>query len=132
MDPLSIPLLGLAQRRLSWVAQRERVLAENVANIDTPGYRPKDLAPFAATLSASAAAGTLARTDPAHLSGTSGGPADAHAVTEQGRLPDGNQVSLDKELEKIAGDDSAQQEVTAIYQSYLGLFRTALGQGNAG
>lgn len=128
MNPLALPLFDLAGRRLSWAAQRERVLAQNIANVDTPGFQPQDVAPFAETLSAVAEAGTMVRTSPLDLPGLADGPLGTHAVTENGRQPDGNAVSLDTELEKVAGTDSAQQVTTAIYQDYLGLFRTALGQ----
>jgi flagellar basal-body rod protein FlgB len=42
----------LAERRLSWLDGRQRVLAENVANADTPRYRARDVAPFARLLAA--------------------------------------------------------------------------------
>ncbi|HET6182070.1 MAG TPA: flagellar basal body protein [Acetobacteraceae bacterium] len=131
-DPLAVPLFSLAARRLSWAAARERVLAQNIANLDTPGYRPKDTATFAATLSAAAPAADLALTAPGHLPGTATSAQGVRSVAENGRQPDGNAVSLDTELEKLADTDSAAQVTTAIYQSYLGLFRTALGQGTTG
>jgi flagellar basal-body rod protein FlgB len=132
MDPFAIPLFGLAERRLAWADRREQVLAQNVANIDTPAWKAKDLTPFATTLSAASAAGTLSRTLPAHLGGTASGEMDARVVAEGGRQIDGNAVSLDQELMKVADTDTVQQLVTTIYHSYLGLFRTALGQGSAG
>ena len=30
-------------RRMQWLGQRQNVLAQNIANTDTPGYRPQDL-----------------------------------------------------------------------------------------
>jgi flagellar basal-body rod protein FlgB len=38
--------LALAERRLGWLETRQRVLAQNIANADTPGYRPRDLTDF--------------------------------------------------------------------------------------
>ena len=40
-----IPILSMLRTRLQWAQERQRVLAENVANADTRGYRPRDLAP---------------------------------------------------------------------------------------
>ena len=41
-----IPILSMLRTRMEWHQERQRVLAENVANADTPDYRPKDLAPL--------------------------------------------------------------------------------------
>ncbi len=128
MDPTRLTLFDLAERRLSWADRRQTVLAQNVANADTPGWHPRDVAPFADAL---AGAGTdLARTDPGHLTGTVDPDLLAgRTVRPTGLEPDGNAVSLDQELTKIADTDTTQSLVSAIYHTYLGLFRTALGQG---
>lgn len=129
MDPMGIPLLDLAERKLSWAERRQTVLAENIANSDTPGWRPRDVAPFAdAMQAANQSAGSIVRTDPSHLAGTISPDLLAGTSKFTGQAPDGNAVSLDQELRKVADTDTAQSLVSAIYKSYLGLFRTALGQ----
>lgn len=129
MDPTRIHLFDLAERRLAWADRRQAVLAQNIANADTPGWRPGDVAPFKAVL-AGAAGTSLARTEPGHLPGTFAADLLAGtAARPTGREPDGNAVSLDQELTKVADTDTTQSLVTAIYKTYLGLFRTALGQG---
>ncbi len=131
MDPTRTPLFDLAERRLAWADRRQGVLAQNIANANTPGWRPRDVAPFAAAL-ADQAGFDLARTDPGHMPGTSDASIlGAEPVRPSGREPDGNAVSLDQELTKVADTDTTQSLVTAIYHTYLGLFRTALGQGGA-
>lgn len=128
MDPTRIALFDLAERRLAWTERRQAVLAQNIANADTPGWQPRDVAPFAAV--ADQAGVALARTDPFHLVGTSDtSRLGARPVRPTGRQPDGNAVSLDQELTKVADTDTTQSLVSAIYHTYLGLFRTALGQG---
>ncbi len=87
------------------------------------------MAPFAA-LADQAGIG-LARTDPGHLSGTGDTGGFTKPVRPTGRQPDGNAVSLDQELTKVADTDTTQSLVSAIYHTYLGLFRTAIGQGGA-
>ena len=67
--PEAIGLFDLAERRLAWADQRQAVLAENIANVNTPGYKPRDLRSFAATLD-NASAVTPVRTQPNHLAGT--------------------------------------------------------------
>jgi flagellar basal-body rod protein FlgB len=41
-----IPLFSMLKSRLGYLSKRESVVAENVANSDTPGFTPKDLKPF--------------------------------------------------------------------------------------
>ena len=40
-----IPILSMLRTRMQWAQERQRVLAENVANSDTPHYRARDLTP---------------------------------------------------------------------------------------
>lgn len=131
MDPMGIPLLDLAERKLSWAERRQTVLAQNIANSDTPGWRPRDVAAFADTMkTAMQSAASVVRTDPSHLAGTVAPDLLAGTPKPTGQAPDGNAVSLDQELRKIADTDTTQSLVTGIYKSYLGLFRTALGQNS--
>ena len=127
MDPTTIPLFALADRRLVWLDRRLSTLAGNVANADTPGYRPRDVAPFAATLSN--VGGPLAplRTSPLHLSGRGGEPGTV-AAQDGERAPDGNGVSLDAEMLRMAQTDTAHELTREIYKKYLGLFRLAAGR----
>jgi flagellar basal-body rod protein FlgB len=45
MPITDIPILSMLRTRMEWHQERQHVLAENVANADTPNYRPRDLAP---------------------------------------------------------------------------------------
>lgn len=126
MEPMRVDLFELADRRLQWLGARQGVLAANVANADTPGWKARDLPAFADVLSASTA-GRPARTNPMHLAGATTGMDGATAAQGE-HAPDGNQVSLDRQLEKIAQTDSDHEAVTAIYHKYIGMFRLALGR----
>jgi len=125
VDPTDIGLFRLAERRLAWVDQRQRVLAQNVANASTPGYKPRDLVPFSAALANTA--GLLTRTDPGHLAG-SGGALQSRMSRPGAKAPNGNAVSMEAELGKVADTASSQELVTNLYHKYQGLFRTALGR----
>jgi flagellar basal-body rod protein FlgB len=46
MDFTQIQLFGMLTRRMSWLQQRQDVLAHNIANADMPQYRPSDLKPL--------------------------------------------------------------------------------------
>ncbi len=131
MDASQIGLFGLAERRLGYLERRQQVLAQNIANADTPGWRPRDLRPFKATLAQTGGTAML-QTRPNHLAGT--GPTSAGDLDTSARpsalAPDGNAVSVEDQLMKVADADSSQQLVTNLYQKYLGLFRLALGRGS--
>ena len=129
MDLSNIGLFALAEQRLSWLDKRQDLLAANIANADTPGWQPRDLGKFAASLSR-AGAGTLATTQPGHLPGTTGGDAGAATPRPAARAPDGNAVSLDEQLMKVADTETTQEMVTGLYSKYLGFFRLALGRGS--
>lgn len=127
MDAGRTDLFSLAERRLAWADRRQALLAQNIANADTPGFVPKDAAPFARTLSRAIAAGTLSRTQPNHLAATPANLADTQPQPRE-RAPDGNAVALDEQLTKVADTETTQTLVTAIYRKYLTLFGLALGR----
>ena len=120
-------LFALADRRLAWLDQRQNLLAQNVANADTPNYRARDLAPFAAHLTAADTAGQPTRTSPLHLAGASEGASLATTPPAQ-IAANGNSVQLEGELVKVANTDSNQEMVSDLYRKYLNLYRTALGR----
>ncbi|MGH7040956.1 MAG: flagellar basal body rod protein FlgB, partial [Acetobacteraceae bacterium] len=126
MDLTNIGLFSLAAQRMKWLDQRQTVLAQNVANSDTPGYTPSDLPPFAATLAD--AAGTLRRSSPRQLPGAVPDLLSGRARPEA-RAPDGNAVSLDTQLKDIADTATDQDLVATIYSKYLAMFQLALGDG---
>jgi flagellar basal-body rod protein FlgB len=129
MDPSSIPLFDLAERRLAWTNQRQEVLAQNIANVNTPHWQAKDVRPFAAALD-NATGVTLARTDAGHLAGTEDTGAQSLLAPAVGvHAPDGNAVSLDEQLTKVADTATQQQIATTLYAKYLSMFSLALGYG---
>lgn len=125
-DLAQVPLFALADRRFAWIDQRQQVLAQNLANADTPGWHARDLKPFQALLAAPPMA--LAATDPAHLPGTADAAANDAAAATAERAPDGNGVALDSELMKVADTDMAHAVTTGIVTAWLGMFRTAIGR----
>jgi flagellar basal-body rod protein FlgB len=123
----TIGLFALAEQKLAWIDARQRVLAQNVANADTPGYRARDVAPFASWLGRTDL--SPVRTNPLHLAGFSAGSsASVQPVSE--RAPDGNAVGLEEQMTKIADDEGAQALVGNLWKSYMGMFMTALGHGS--
>lgn len=119
-------VFALAERRLAWIEQRQRVLAQNIANVDTPDYVARDITPFARLLNGAAV--VPARTDPAHLAGASATAGTAPIIPEE-RAPDGNAVGLDTQLEKVAQDESDAAVAGNLWKTTMGLYLAALGRG---
>ena len=119
-------LFDLAEKRLAWIDRRQGLLAQNIANANTPGYKAKDLSPFAQALSK--AAPSLAVTSPMHIGGSTSVAATLLQDRPSERAPDGNAVSVEDQLTKVADTDGAQALVTNLYKKYLGLFHTVLGK----
>jgi flagellar basal-body rod protein FlgB len=134
--PISdIPIFSMLRTRMQWHQERQRVLAENVANADTPGFRPRDLvAPKFDRMTPVTPAGvTLVRTEPGHLGGGGAGSGSASFASTRNAgqeiRPTGNAVSLEEEMIKVAANQMDYQAATAVYTRSLGLIKTALGRG---
>lgn len=126
----SISLFTALADKMKWHQARQGVLAENIANADTPNYIERDLAPaaFGEQLK-SVATVTVATTSPMHIEAKSGG--DDGGFSSDGQTPfevtpSGNGVTLEDEMMKVADNDMNFQAVTALYQRSIGIIRTAL------
>lgn len=113
------------QAALTYHRERHTVLAGNVANLDTPGYRPIDLERRTASDPAS-----LAVTNEGHIAA----PATTDFVTsfdDGGALQgsDGNAVSLERELSKIDANRARYATATELVSRRLAVLRYAAGDG---
>lgn len=113
------------QAAMTFHRERHAVLAGNVANVDTPGYRPFDLNPTTTDDPQ-----VLAVTEPGHIGGTSGQTytkefSDAGAL----QTPDGNHVQLERELAKIDANRARYATSAELVSRRLALLRYAAGDG---
>lgn len=125
-----MPLFSLLTQRMSWLSARQSVLAQNVANSDTPGYAARDMKPmdFGALVAQSNGQGPrLVVTNARHIyaDGAMGGMESERAAEES--TPTGNSVSLEEEMIKLSDTQVQYQAVTNLYSKAMGMFRTALG-----
>jgi flagellar basal-body rod protein FlgB len=126
------PILSMLRTRMHWHQERQRLLAENVSNADTPNFRPRDLTPpkLDAKGATGVAAVTLTRTSASHL-GASGVDATTFQLDRKvgyETRPAGNAVKLEDEMMKVAANQMDYQAATALYSRSLGLIKTALGR----
>jgi flagellar basal-body rod protein FlgB len=101
MKPIYI--FDVASRHNAWLAERQGLIAENVANASTTGFKARDLKPFIETLDETKL--ELAQTSKAHLTISPGqiGEPDVDYAAVQDATHSGNTVSLEREFGK-AGD----------------------------
>jgi flagellar basal-body rod protein FlgB len=127
--PISdIPILAMLRERMQWHQARQQVLAENVANADTPNFQAKDLAPPDFSRELSAASVGLERTDPAHIASIAGGPVQ-FATDTSGHYeirPRGNTVTHEDEMLRLASNQMDYEAVTSLYTHSLDLIKTAV------
>ena len=135
MDMSKLGLYRLLGRRMDWLSERQEVLAHNVANSDTPGFRPSYLIPFDfRTALRDSLRMRPARTDSAHLSGA--GAQGAEAMARQDRKNyetalDGNAVVLEEQLMKVGRNNADYQLATQIYRKNVAMLKMAIGRGGA-
>lgn len=134
MNLNEIPLFSMLKSRLGYISQRERLIAQNVANADTPGYTPQDLQPFTLSKAAAPNAGAtlqLARTHPADFAGKGAGVSGAGAAWKAVTTPDseatlnGNKVVLEDQMSKMTEARMDYEAVVGFYQKSMDLLRLA-------
>lgn len=108
--------LDFQSQALMLRSERQRLLASNIANADTPGYVARDMDFTAALREATGSATPVLqalRTRLSALPGQSGAAGEAHlryAAASQSNL-DGNSVDMDRERASFA-DNSVKYEAT--------------------
>lgn len=126
-----LPLFSMLRTRMQWHQERQRLLAENVSNSDTPNYRGRDLAPlqFDRTTPTLTSIG-LNRTASTHLA-SSGTPSSQFQGSRYGGYdvrPIGSAVNLEDEMIKVAANQMDYQAATSLYTKSLGLIKIAIGK----
>ena len=130
MPITDIPILSMLRERMEWHQERQRVLAENVANADTPNYHAKDLTPPDFSHEIQVASLSLDRTNPLHITAQGSGDS-AFAADSSGRYairPRGNSVTHEDEMLKVASNQMDYEAVTSLYTRSLALIKLAIGR----
>jgi flagellar basal-body rod protein FlgB len=128
-----LPVLGMLRTRMQWAQARQGVIAENVANADMPGFKPRDLVEprmDRATGTLVSSSTTLALTSPAHIAPAGQGAGDAASKRAKGfeTRPSGNAVNLEDEMMKAGDNQSDYQLAASLYQHSLTTLKIAVGK----
>jgi len=134
MNMKGITLFNMFNKKLTYLSQRQDVLAQNIAQADTPDFIPKDLAPldFRRTLQQQFVRVAPQQTSAHHLKGTL--PTSPKFRTPEidrayETAPDGNKVILEEQMMKVSDNSIQHHAATNLYKKYGRMIKTALARG---
>jgi flagellar basal-body rod protein FlgB len=134
MDFSKITLFQAMKKRVAWLNQRQEVLAQNIANADTPGARARELEPFSfeRLIRREEVQLNMASTSGDHMGGRRKRVRDYS--TEETRkpyetAPTGNAIVIEEQMMKLNETGIQHKLMTELYKKHLKMFRTAISGG---
>ncbi len=133
MQMSDMSLFRMARQKMDWLGDRQTVLAQNIANADTPNYRAKDLRQLSferelrdiQPVRMQATSGT-------HLQGTVRKPdirvEELRARDVYETNPNENGIALEEQMMKVSDTQMNYQLASNIYHKNMMMLRTAIGQ----
>ncbi len=123
----TLNITRMAEALADHAASRLDLIARNVAQADTPGYKAMDLPEFSQVYEDSAQGGMRA-TRPGHFT-TAMTAAEPVAQPSGGEAsPDGNTVSIEREMVKSASVRQEHEMALAVYSNARDILRASLGR----
>ncbi len=137
-----IPLFSMLKGRMGYLAERQRVIAENVANADTPGYQARDMKPFSFQSAMGGHGGmsgggggmlTPTQSDAGHMAlpslpsfgGSGAMGSNVTRSSDSETTLNGNGVVLEEQMMKMTEARMDYDAAVGFYQKALGLLRMA-------
>lgn len=131
-----IALFSALGAKMDYLNQRQSVISQNIANSDTPNYRPKDLVKtdFSRFLNddkqtINVPSVHVAKTNTSHI-GPDGGELDVKARKQKETYevaPAGNAVIMEEQMFNSGKNVADYNLMLNVYQKQIGMFRIALG-----
>jgi len=129
MDLDKLGLFKLMSKRVDWLTQRQSVLAQNIANANTPNYKPEDLKPFTFRDALQGEGGLgMTATNASHLAPTrSAGPDKARRQKDPYETkPDGNAVVIEEQMKKVGDTSIDYDTVLNLYKKQVGMIQSVV------
>lgn len=131
-------LIDAISKAMRHLGERQRVVAQNIANADTPDYKARDLAPpsFAGLVDAADGRAQVERPQVALSAAMQ--RMGARATLSTGTVadtdisevkPDGNNVTLENQLLRMGKIQADYATLAGLYAKQRAMLRTALGKG---
>lgn len=132
MDLSNLKLFAMTAKRMDWLSKRQVVLSHNIANSDTPSFRPQDLKAlgFRDLLTRRQELRGLEKTNAMHINATRRPEKyrpDSKKDTYE-MAPGGNAVVLEEQLTKISETQANHRLATNIYSKHVALLKLAIGR----
>ncbi len=119
-----LDIFRTAHSMAAHAGKRQAVIAQNIANADTPGYKPLDIKDFATVMAQADLQGSFGRENLRTTVAT----LEPQIVRGSAESPNGNAVSIEQEMVKAADSQRQHNQALAIYKSALSVLRTTLGR----
>ncbi len=129
MSMIDTPLMRGLERVLDLSAHRNQVIASNLANVDTPGYRTRDVREFGNEIE-QAMAGGMEGEDERAFPFPSFTPV-AHNIRGLLERPDGNNVSVERESLLLAQNQLRFEVAVAFLKSEFHTMSSAISGGGS-
>jgi flagellar basal-body rod protein FlgB len=142
VDTSSLALLKGISSRMDYLSTHQRVIADNIANANTPGYQARemkqvDFSQLVARLSGAARSGPKVAAPSVQIPAAiarfgGGGPGAAGSMRDKTVFetkPNGNSVVLEEQLMSMADAQMQYQTMINLYRRQTNMLRTALGRG---
>jgi flagellar basal-body rod protein FlgB len=133
MDLSNVPLFNIVKKRMAWLGQRQEVIAQNIANSDTPKYKARDIKEFRfkELIRKESSNIKMLTTNSDHRRGqekrySEFGVGDVKLPYET--APNGNSVVLEEQLSKMGESSINYRLTTELYKKHIGMRRSALGR----
>lgn len=131
MELDKISLFSVIKKRLAWLGQRHEVVAQNIANADTPNYQARDIQAFKFRdlVRNQGSSLRMVTTESNHLKGVSKRASDFVVTKDRNPFetnPTGNSVVLEEQMAKLNENGISHRLATELYKKHLNLFRLAV------
>lgn len=124
-----IELINMARAMTDHTAQRQKVVARNIANSDTPGFQARDVTPFSESYRNGRMPDDLRGTHPRHLTDPFWKASDPRLTMDNAQpSPNGNTVSIEAEMVKTAELRHEHELSVGIYRTAMDILRTSIGR----
>jgi flagellar basal-body rod protein FlgB len=130
-----LPILSALRTKMQWHQERQRVLAENISNANTPNFKPSDLVEPKFDKAGSVVGGgfgslPMMRTSASHIGASDAAQTFDGDGGKSGFLtkPAGNSVNLEDQMLKVSANQMDYAAATSLYTRSLGMLKTAIGK----
>lgn len=125
----NLNVFKMAEAMAVHAGQRQAIIAQNVANADTPGYQARDLISFVDSFQQQNGRNFMQASRAGHLSTGSVVGRDLNdSKMNLESDPNDNSVSIEQEMLRAADAKRQHDRAIAIYKSSLKIIRTSLGR----